>query len=195
MTVRIITICTGNICRSPYAHLLLAHRLGQVRPGAFEVSSAGVYALIGEGVDPGSAVHLDRHGIAHDDFAARQLTEPILSDVDLLLAMSSEHRKHVLEMYAPSMLKRAYTLKEMARLIESAGEATPWTERLAGLKTPEERWRAIPVHLAAERRRVRLDPALDDLADPYRRPQEVFDTMAAEVEAAVETIVGLEAAS
>ncbi len=29
MTVRIMTVCTGNICRSPYAHLLLAQGWSQ----------------------------------------------------------------------------------------------------------------------------------------------------------------------
>ncbi len=191
MTVRILTVCTGNICRSPYAERVLARQLEEVRPGAFEVRSAGTGALAGHGVDPGSARHLDDRGVPHSDFEARQITEQTLADVDLVIPMEVEHRKIVLS-YAPRLLKRAYTLKELARLITSAGQAQPWAQRLAGLSTTEERWAAIPQHLARERGRTRVEPGEDDIADPYRREDAAFDTMAREVDAAVATIVDLE---
>ncbi len=44
--VRILTVCTGNICRSPVAERLLQAGLDQVLPGGFEVRSAG-HACIG----------------------------------------------------------------------------------------------------------------------------------------------------
>lgn len=192
MGVRILTVCTGNICRSPYAHLALQHALDAVRPGAFEVSSAGTHALIGNPVDPGSAGILDRCGIDSADFAARQISEPMLADIDIVLPLEVAHRKIVLS-YSPRLLKRAFTLKELARLLDSAGEREPWTQRLAGLATPEERWAAIPSHLARERGLTRVADGEDDIADPYRQPQEVFDRMAAEVDAAVERIAAFEA--
>ena len=67
-----------------------------------------------------------------------------------------------------------------------------WTERLAGLATAEERWAALPGHLARERGLSRVDEGVDDIADPYRQPQEAFDAMAAEVDAAVQGIVDFE---
>lgn len=192
MTVRILTVCTGNICRSPYAERVLAHRLEAVRPGVFEVTSAGTGALVGEGVDPGSARHLDSRQIGHSDFAARQLSERILDEIDLVIPMTVEHRKTVLS-YTPRLLKRAYTLKELARLIESAEQAQPWRERLAGAATPEERWARIPMELARERGLSRVAKGQDDVADPYRLEQSAFDAMAVDIDAAVETIVALEA--
>lgn len=45
MTIRILTVCTGNICRSPLAAELLASRLD---PQNFIVESAGTSALVGE---------------------------------------------------------------------------------------------------------------------------------------------------
>lgn len=192
MTVRMLTVCTGNVCRSPYAQLALQHRLDAVRPGVFEVTSAGTGALVGERVDPGSGSILDSAGIAHDTFAARQLTERILDEVDLALPLTVEHRRMVLS-YAPRLLKRCFTLNEAARLIESAGQRHPWAERLAGLSTPEERWARIPLELAGERGMTRVEDGADDIADPYRKPQEAFDQMAAEIDAAVERIVALDA--
>ena len=191
MTVRIMTVCTGNICRSPFAQLTLQRALDEVRPGTFEVSSTGTGALVEHPVDPGSARILDARGIDHTPFAARQISERNLADIDLVLPLEIAHRKLVLS-YAPRLLKRAYTLKEMARLLASAHARQPWTERLAGLTTPEERWAALPGHLARERGLSRVDEGVDDIPDPYRQPQEVFDAMAAEIDAAVQGIVDFE---
>ena len=129
MTVRLMTVCTGNICRSPFAQLTLQRALDEVRPGTFEVSSAGTGALVDHPVDPGSAGILDARGIDHTPFAARQISERNLADIDLVLPLEIAHRKLVLS-YAPRLLKRAYTLKEMARLLASAHARQPWTERL-----------------------------------------------------------------
>lgn len=192
MSVRILTVCTGNICRSPYAQLALQHGLDEVRPGAFEVASAGTGALVGNPVDPGSAGILDWRGIDYSTFAARQISEEMLADVDVVLPLEVAHRKIVLS-YAPRLLKRAFTLKEFARLLDAADAREPWTQRLAGLATPEERWRALPSHLARERGLSHAVPGEDDIADPYRRPQEAFDAMAVDVDAAVERIVAFEA--
>lgn len=191
MTVRILTVCTGNICRSPYTQLALQAALDDVRPGAFEVSSAGIGALVGAPVDPGSASILDARGIAHEGFAARQITERITSEIDVVLPLEVAHRKAVLS-YSPRHLKRTYTLKEMARLLDFVDAEQPWTERLAGLTTVAERWAALPMHLSRARGQHRVEEGADDVADPYRRPQEVFDAMAAEVDAAVDRIVAFE---
>lgn len=191
MAVTLMTVCTGNICRSPYAHLTLQAALEQVRPGTFEVSSAGTGALIDNPVDPGSAHILDARGVPHEGFRARQISESMLADVDIVLPLEVSHRKAVLS-HSPRHLKRAFTLKEFARLLDSADEREPWTQRLAGLTTPEERWAALPSHLARERGLSRVADGADDIADPYRQPQEVFDQMAREVDAAVDRIVAFE---
>lgn len=191
MTVRLLTVCTGNICRSPYAQIALQAALDDVRPGAFDVSSAGTGALVGNPVDPGSASILDARGIAQEGFAARQITERIMSEVDLVLPLEVAHRKAVLS-YSPRHLKRAYTLKEMARLLDIANAREPWTERLAGLATVGERWAALPMHLSRERGQHHVEEGADDIADPYRHPQAAFDAMAEEVDSAVERIVAFE---
>lgn len=191
MTVRILTVCTGNICRSPYAHLRLGHALEVVRPGAFEISSAGTHAMVGNTIDPGSASILDVGGVDHQGFAARQITERMLEDIDIVLPLEVSHRKLVLS-HSPRHLKRAFTLKEFARLLDSAGEREPWPQRLAGHASPEERWGALTAHLARERGLSRVPEGADDIADPYRQPQEVFNRMAAEVDEAVERIVAFE---
>src|SRR4051812_32932148 len=55
---RLLFVCTGNICRSPFAEILTRHllvgRLGGRVAGRFEISSAGVQAVVGSPMHPDS---------------------------------------------------------------------------------------------------------------------------------------------
>ena len=115
--VRILTVCTGNICRSPVAERLLQAGLDQVRPGAFIVRSAGTRAMVGDPIQPLSADIIRTYGGTPDSFAARQLTPKILRESDLVLAMTAKHRGDVMQMDA-SLLKRTFTIREFARMLE-----------------------------------------------------------------------------
>ena len=83
--VRILTVCTGNICRSPVAERLLQAGLDQVLPGGFEVRSAGTRAMVGSPIQPLSAEIVNMYGGTDKGFAARQLTPKILRDTDIVL--------------------------------------------------------------------------------------------------------------
>lgn len=100
--VRILTVCTGNICRSPVAERLLQAGLDQAVPGGFVVTSAGTRALVGEPIQPPSADIVRTFGGNAEGFAARQLTSKILRGVDLVLTMTSGHRGEVLRWTRPS---------------------------------------------------------------------------------------------
>ncbi|UUL77294.1 low molecular weight phosphatase family protein [Pseudarthrobacter sp. Fe7] len=115
--VRILTVCTGNICRSPVAERLLQAGLDQVVPGGFEVASAGTRALVGEPMQPISADIVRTFGGDPEGFAARQLTPKILRGVDLVLTMTAGHRGEVLQLDA-SLLKRTFTIREFARMLD-----------------------------------------------------------------------------
>ena len=90
--IRILTVCTGNICRSPVAERLLQAGLDQVQPGAFEVRSAGTHAMVGDPIQPPSADMIRTYGGTPDGFAARQLTPKMLRESDLVLAMTAVDR-------------------------------------------------------------------------------------------------------
>ena len=114
--VRILTVCTGNICRSPVAERLLQAGLDQVQPGAFEVRSAGTRAMVGDPVQPPSAAIIETYGGTPGGFAARQLTPAILQQTDIVLTMATGHRGEVLQL-DPSMLRKTFTIREFARLL------------------------------------------------------------------------------
>jgi protein-tyrosine phosphatase len=58
----ILFVCTGNVCRSPFAEIYTRHlligRLGGRGARAYPVASAGVGALHGSGMHPDSRAQL-----------------------------------------------------------------------------------------------------------------------------------------
>ena len=84
----------GNICRSPTAELLLRKALGST---AITVTSAGLSARVGEGVEASARQILEDHGHSAETFKARQLTADIVNDSDLILVMEKQHVNQVLK--------------------------------------------------------------------------------------------------
>lgn len=186
MQFGVLFVCTGNICRSPTAERMLRHRLaarlGPAMP--FAVTSAGVGALAGEPIFPDAARLLIRDGIDVAGFTARDLTKSIAESADVVLAMTREHRAATARL-APRTLPKLFTLREFARTLADHRDAWPTAAE------PVTRARAA-LALAAERRGLagRVDPASDDVPDPYRRAPERYDEAWALISAAVDVIVG-----
>lgn len=192
--VRILTVCTGNICRSPVAERLLQAGLDQVLPGGFEVRSAGTRAMVGNPIQPLSADIVNMYGGTDKGFAARQLTQKILRDTDIVLTMTSKHRGEVLQLDA-SLLKRTFTIREFARMLEAleerdaAGEATG-TAPAEKASDAGTMWRALPVRLASVRHlALAADSADNEVIDPYKRGPEVYRQMEDELAPAILTIL------
>ncbi|TLW89710.1 low molecular weight phosphotyrosine protein phosphatase [Saccharomonospora piscinae] len=89
--VRVVFVCTGNICRSPMAEVVFRSRLA--RHGLSEVvsvRSAGTGGWhIGEPADPRAQATLEAHGYAVDHTARQVGTDHL--DADLLLAADAGH--------------------------------------------------------------------------------------------------------
>lgn len=192
--VRILTVCTGNICRSPVAERLLQAGLNQVVPGGFEVASAGTRAMVDDPMQPISADIVRTFGGTPDGFAARQLTPRILRGVDLVLTMTSGHRGEVLQQDA-SMLKRTFTIREFARMLDVL-DARATEQPDAGpddadpLAANTAYWRSLPARAAGVRHlALPADPSENDIIDPYRRSPEVYRQMEDELAPAIISIL------
>lgn len=181
----ILTVCTGNVCRSPLAeHLLQAELAGT--PGV-KVVSAGTRALEGAPMESGSrdiaARYLPNYDRVH---IARQLAEAPIRDAGLVLAMAREHRRAIAEL-VPAASRRTFTVREFARL---ALEVPPEELRQSDpmfTDDPADRLRSA-VDLVASLRGTLpplADPLDDDVLDPYRRSAEVYEESAAQLLPAV----------
>ena len=188
--VRLLTVCTGNICRSPYAAVLLREGLEWARPGAFEVTSAGTHALVGRPMDEDSAARLLAKGLADDAFRARLITPRLLAEQAAVLLMATEHKEPVLD-EAPAVHRRTFTIRELAHAVDDIGARHDWPTLLAeaGADDVVSRWRALPALVAAHRSRGRDGRRDRDVSDPYKRGDRAFDQMVAELDPAVRSIV------
>jgi len=193
--VRILTVCTGNICRSPVAERLLQAGLDQAVPGGFVVTSAGTRALVGEPIQPPSADIVRTFGGNAEGFAARQLTSKILRGVDLVLTMTSGHRGEVLQLDA-SLLKRTFTIREFARMLDVLDDraaASPEQATHDGgdrLSANAAFWRGLPARAAAVRHlSLPADSSENDIIDPYRRGLDVYHQMEDELAPAIVSIL------
>lgn len=118
VALRILFVCTGNICRSPMAERLAiayADRMGSV---GLTVSSAGTRAVVSHPIHDLAAQVLSELGGNASGFAARQLTPKVASSADVVITMTRAHRDRVLEL-APRQLKKTFTLAEAAQLCGS----------------------------------------------------------------------------
>ncbi|QGQ20267.1 low molecular weight phosphatase family protein [Cellulomonas sp. JZ18] len=180
---RVLTVCTGNICRSPAVERLLRLRLAGTD---VVVESAGTRAVVGAAVSPPMVPLITGAGADADGFAARQLTPAVLRDVDLVLTLTRAHRSAVVE-HAPAMVRRTFTLLELARLLRHVDPAA----LAAAGSTPGERVRALPA-LAAGVRHL-AGPGEDDVVDPIGQSDAVyrasFQALAPAVDAVADALV------
>lgn len=171
MTFRILHVCTGNICRSPMAERLTVHglraRLGNAADG-FDVRSAGTWGHAGAAMEPYALSTLTSLGAEGEGFLARELQAELVSEADLVLGATREHRAAAVVLH-PRAASRTFTLREFARLVA----AVEPTELAA--TDPVERAREL-VRVAAGRRGLvpPAHPRDDDLADPYQGPKHGF---------------------
>lgn len=137
---RILHVCTGNVCRSPYAEILTRHLLLERLGGDavhFQVASAGVGAVVGSGMHPetrGELALWGLHAAAADAFVARQLEPGILAGADLVLGATTAHRSAVVKL-APRALPVTFSLREFARLAASVDRAALPDDPVARART------------------------------------------------------------
>ncbi|WP_269928342.1 low molecular weight protein-tyrosine-phosphatase [Kocuria massiliensis] len=130
---RIVTVCTGNICRSPMAEYLLRRAADQAGLPGVVVDSAGVSdEERGNPIDPRARDVLSRLGIDTSDHAARQVTRKDLADSDLVLALDVPHYRALRRMASDeSQEQKIRLLREFDpqvgdRALEDLGIYDPW---------------------------------------------------------------------
>ncbi|MGC4175646.1 low molecular weight phosphatase family protein [Demequina sp.] len=166
---RIITVCTGNICRSPAAELLLASAFSSEA----SVSSAGTHAMVGHGIPASMLMCLDGDGIDGRGHVARQYSASLAREADLVVCMSARHRTWAVS-EAPFALRRTFLLTELQ---EAARLGAPLEGGLAGVAQAVSDFRPS---LAGR--------VMADVPDPYMESQAVYDASYAMIRTAVSEI-------
>ncbi|WP_285115385.1 hypothetical protein [Leifsonia sp. fls2-241-R2A-40a] len=166
MPFRILTVCTGNICRSPAMQYVLAQELES--DGRFSVTSAGTHAEVGWPVHPPMDRMLEERGIEVDRFSARQADRQLLLGSDLILTATQQHRAWVME-HVPAVVRRVFTFTEFDEASADAPEGLSPADLVAwaAAHRPTQRVRSLG---SATRRGY--DEG--DILDPYGRGEAAF---------------------
>ncbi|PKU23452.1 low molecular weight protein-tyrosine-phosphatase [Telmatospirillum siberiense] len=119
--VRVLFVCTGNICRSPTAHGLLRARAAEAGlADRVEVDSAGTHGYhTGEPPDPRSVATALAHGIDLSDLRARKIEGGDFAAFDIISAMERGHEQTLRRLCPPGLSHRIGLLMRFA---SEAGE-------------------------------------------------------------------------
>lgn len=149
--LRLLFVCTANICRSLYAE----GRASQLIPAdsPLHVASAGTHGFNLHPLDADMGACLARHG-DYKALLSRKLTGEIVNESDLILTAESSHRTFILDEW-PAVYRRVFTFSQFA---ESIANLPP---ELTGIELVSE----------AYRRRRPVNNA-GNIPDPYRRGPE-----------------------
>ena len=110
--MKIMFICTGNICRSAMADWLLKKKLKDLGRDDIKVFSCGVYA---EEADVSTweakKVMKDEYDVDLSNHIATHIRKSKINEMDLILCATNSHKIAVLDMY-PNLKEKVYTMKE-----------------------------------------------------------------------------------
>ena len=90
--LRIEFVCTGNICRSPMAHVIFEHALAHRGITGVEVSSSGTGDWhVGQKADSRARAELAAHNYDGESVLAETIS-PRTFEADLIVALDTGHR-------------------------------------------------------------------------------------------------------
>lgn len=183
-TFGVLTVCTGNIARSPLTQQLLLSKL-QGAAGQFSVTSAGTAAVVGSPMTRQAAALSMKFGGGPTDHVARAVTANIIDSVDLVLTATRAHRSEIVALL-PRASRYTFTVRQFARLLDSldASILAPANESTA------DRGRRLVAEAAAQRGFLPPLPQVsdDDVEDPFRLSDEVYSRVGSQIDGATARI-------
>lgn len=110
--MKIMFICTGNICRSAMADCLLKKKIKDRKIKNIEVYSCGVYAQDGENPTwEAKSIMKDEYDVDMQNHKATNIRNSKIEHMDLILCATDNHKELVIQMY-PRLKEKVYTMKQ-----------------------------------------------------------------------------------
>lgn len=181
--IHILTLCTGNVCRSPMSAQLLT---AQLDPAIFEIESAGVSPLTGDRMPDEMQRIIARMQLAQpSEHRACAVTTETLAKSDLIIGMSRHHRSTAVLKYPPAV-RQVFTLLELAHVVS---HIDPQDVCTVAEHQPDIEFAVLETVMRMRGMVPRLSPGkLYDVEDPYGRSTQAFERSAKQIATAVEHI-------
>ncbi len=104
----VIFVCTGNICRSPYAEVKLRNVLAERGIDSIAVSSYGMDTTPGKPANETARAVAAKRNIDLEQHATQQLSKECIDKASLVLVMAPHHRRAVAALRPGSLSRVAY---------------------------------------------------------------------------------------
>ena len=113
--MKIMFICTGNICRSAMAEKLLKKKLKDIKRDDVEVYSCGIYAENGDvPTFEAETVMKEEYDVDMSKHRATNIRNSNIKNMDLILCATESHKIAVIDIY-PELEGKVFTMKEYVR--------------------------------------------------------------------------------
>ena len=168
--LRVLFVCTGNLCRSPTAEAIAWRELRRRPDVSFLFASAGTHAREGWPADPGAAIVAAARGADLSLHRARPLSKPLVAGADLILCMAADHRPYVVELDR-SAVSRTFLLTSLVRALKE----------VRGARTVDE---------LLQEGTLRMQERIgDDIDDPIGKDRSAYELCAARLDGLVTSLV------
>lgn len=112
--MKIMFICTGNICRSAMAEGIL-EKIVKDKKLNIEVYSCGIYAEDGDYATYNAVEAARYYEVDISNHRATNIRNSKIQEMDLILCATSNHKQTALSMH-PNLMGKVYTIKEYAKI-------------------------------------------------------------------------------
>ncbi len=125
--MKVMFVCTGNICRSAMAEGILK-KIAVDKKLNLKVYSCGIYAEDGDNATYNAIYVAREYDIDISSHRATNIRNSKIQEMDIILCATKSHRDSVIYMY-PNLQGKVYTIKEYAEFDDNGKDIDikdPW---------------------------------------------------------------------
>ena len=126
--MKIMFICTGNICRSAMAEGMMRKEVEESNLKNIEVCSCGIYAETGDYSTYNAVEAAKVYDADISEHRATNIRDSKINEMDLILCATTSHKQNVIFLY-PNLKDKVYTMKEYAEIDKNGQDLDikdPW---------------------------------------------------------------------
>lgn len=165
--MRVLFVCTANICRSPMAAGLFT-KAAHAHGASDALAASGGFLKEGRKVHDHVSSVLGERGIDVSRKRSQRLSDEVVGPADVILTMTSEHARRVVSQH-PRSIGQVYTLRHFGSIVTPRRDHDTTREWLDSINL-------------SNRRTYLGDDVLLDITDPVGHPLKTFEGLATELE-------------